>query len=356
MFCSKCGTKNDEGAKFCSKCGETLTEGAKKEETVKVSTPNSANAGGIRKAMKADAKKRVKGALIGATAIYLVVCGILGGLSGGTTSNVASTGVNFSVQTTSLVVEIVTALIGLVFSFGLVYVAIKAVRDENYQFADIFVKPFEKLKALGYIVLLTIIAFVASFVLAIIPIIGWIALIVGVIYFSPVFGMYVMLLADSKIKDDMSFVDTFKKVMDITKGNRVEYYGVMCSFIPWILLAIITLGILFIWLLPYMVLTEVNLYRKWVGEEPFTSTETGISNGAVIGITAGGCGCGCLVMFALFAATAATLIGGLAAASNNPEIQDFINELIPAEDRADVQSDLDEINDIWGSSTSEYNS
>ena len=172
MFCSKCGTKNEEGAKFCSKCGEALTEGTEKNEAVKVSTPDSTNAGGIRKAIKADAKKRVKGALVGATAIYLVVCALIGGISGGTTSTVADTGVNFSYQTTSLVAEIVTLLIGVVFTFGLIQVAFKAIKDEEYKFTDVFVKPFEKLKAVGYILLLTVIVFVASFILMIILIIG----------------------------------------------------------------------------------------------------------------------------------------------------------------------------------------
>lgn len=358
MFCSKCGTKNEEGAKFCSKCGEALTESTeKKQETVKVSTPDSTNAGGIRKAMKADAKKRVKGALIGATAIYLVVCALIGGISGGTTSNVADSGVvNLSVQTTPLIVELVTLLIGIVFTFGLIQVAFKALKDEEYKFTDVFVKPFEKLKALGYILLLTVIFLVATFILMVIPLIGWIAFIILLFYLVPAFTVFMILLADPKTKEDLSFVDVFKKSMEIVKGNRVEYYGMICSFIPWVLLAIITFGILFIWLTPYMQMAEVNLYRKWTGEETFTNTETGLSNGAVIGISAGGCGCGCILAVTVFAASIAAIVAGLGVASNSPEVQDFINKYIPAEDRTDVQNDLNEINDYWNNFDSGYNS
>ena len=355
MFCSKCGTKNEEGAKFCAKCGEALTESTEKNEAVKVSTPDSTNAGGIRKAIKADAKKRVKGALVGATAIYLVVCALIGGLSGGTAETTTTTGVNFSYQTTSLVAEIITLLIGVVFTFGLIQVAFKAVKDEEYKFTDVFVKPFEKLKALGYILLLTLIVFVATFVLMCIPIIGWIAFIILLFYLVPAFTVFMILLADPTSKE-MSFVDTFKKSMEIVKGNRVEYYGMICSFIPWVLLAFITFGILFIWLTPYMQIAEVNLYRKWTGEETFTNNETGLSNGAVIGISAGGCGCGCLLAVTVFAASIAAIIAGLGVASNSPEVQDFINKYIPAEDRADVQNDLNEINDYWNNYDSGYNS
>ena len=105
-----------------------------------------------------------------------------------------------------------------------------------------------------------------------------------------------------------------------------------------------------------MQMAEVNLYRKWTGEETFTNTETGLSNGAVIGISAGGCGCGCLLAVTVFAASIVAIITGLGIASDSPEVQDFLDKLTPAEDRADVQNDLNEINDIWNNSTSGYNS
>jgi len=52
MFCSKCGTENQEGAKFCSKCGAELgvettpTEGTTKPEA-ESSTGLSANVAGL---------------------------------------------------------------------------------------------------------------------------------------------------------------------------------------------------------------------------------------------------------------------------------------------------------------------
>jgi tetrahydromethanopterin S-methyltransferase subunit E len=32
VYCSKCGTKNEDDAEFCSKCGDSLTGVSKKEE------------------------------------------------------------------------------------------------------------------------------------------------------------------------------------------------------------------------------------------------------------------------------------------------------------------------------------
>ena len=352
MFCSKCGTKNEKDAKFCSKCGEALNAegGAKKEETVVASTDsNSSNAGGIRKAMKADAKKRVKGSLVAATAIYLVVCAVIGAIFGSTTTTYDPNSVNISYSSTSIISELLVALIGLVFSFGLIMVAFKAIKDEKYEFSDVFLKPFEKMKFLGYIILLSVITFAITFVGMIIPIIGWIALLVAYIYYAPVLSVFVMVLADPKTKEDISFGETFKKALEITKGNRVEYYGIICSFIGWALLSVLTFGILMIWLLPYMQITFVNMYQKWSKENEFKTSETGLSNGAVIGITAGGCGCGCLIFVTLFAALVAAAITAVGIGKDNPSIQSFIDKYIPEQDRA-------EINNEWNNIIDDYNS
>jgi uncharacterized membrane protein len=48
-----------------------------------------------------------------------------------------------------------------------------------------------------------------------------------------------------------------KKLMD---GNKMKLFLLMLSFIGWALLCILTLGIGFLWLMPYIQVTMVKFY------------------------------------------------------------------------------------------------
>jgi uncharacterized membrane protein len=58
----------------------------------------------------------------------------------------------------------------------------------------------------------------------------------------------------------------------ITKGHKAELFVMYLSFIGWILLASITCGIAFIWILPYMQMSFINAYHALMKE----ALETGI--------------------------------------------------------------------------------
>lgn len=88
------------------------------------------------------------------------------------------------------------------------------------------------------------------------------------IYILPIFEMLLFILADEKNKN-RKLLDCIKEAVNLPKGKRMEYYGLELSFIWLHILSLLTLGILYIWLYPYIVLSEANLYRKWNGEEVF---------------------------------------------------------------------------------------
>lgn len=54
-----------------------------------------------------------------------------------------------------------------------------------------------------------------------------------------------------------------RKVMD---GHKGELFVLDLSFIGWWLLSILTLGIGFLWLIPYVRVTHANFYRQLVGD------------------------------------------------------------------------------------------
>ena len=360
MFCSECGAKNEKNAKFCTGCGKELKKEEIKEEKPKeeAKTPKTpvttlpTDQGGVRKAIKAEAKSKITGALIGATAIYLIAAGVLGGLSGSFDTS------NEKVIAVYGITELLVCLLAIVFSLGITMVGFDAVRGKDYKWTDVFTKPFNHIDRLGYLLLLTIILAVVggiAGVLMIIPLLGFlvfIAFIVALIYYIPTISIFTLMLADVEKNKTIDFVETIKKALELSKGNRVEFWGMVFSFIGWNLLAIVTCGILYIWLTPYMQLSIINMYRKWIKEEDVKITETGLSNGTVIGLTAGGCGCGCILVFIFFIGVIAAIITATGIGTDNPSIKSFIDKYIPAEDKTEIESSW---NDIIDDFDYEYN-
>ena len=66
---------------------------------------------------------------------------------------------------------------------------------------------------------------------------------------------------------NLSAYECCKKSMDKMKGNRGNYLVLTFSFIGWALLSILTLGIGFFWLIPYINVSYVCFYEEVVGKK-----------------------------------------------------------------------------------------
>ena len=82
------------------------------------------------------------------------------------------------------------------------------------------------------------------------------------------YSMTFYILADNP---EMSGMDALKKSKELMKGHKMEFFLLQLSFIGWGLLVPLTLGILSIWLIPYMETTNALYYEKIKGE---ISTDT----------------------------------------------------------------------------------
>ena len=77
--------------------------------------------------------------------------------------------------------------------------------------------------------------------------------VVVTLAFTPVF--YMMLdFPNYTVKD------IFKNSIDVMKGNKMRYFLLDLSFIPWLFLCIFTCGIGLLWVIPYMNMTSTNFY------------------------------------------------------------------------------------------------
>ena len=64
------------------------------------------------------------------------------------------------------------------------------------------------------------------------------------------------------IDTDVSGSDSLKKSREMMKGYKWNYFVFGLSFIGWVLLVPFTLGILLIWLVPYMIVANTIYYDK----------------------------------------------------------------------------------------------
>jgi TM2 domain-containing membrane protein YozV len=76
MFCSKCGTQNDDAAKFCQKCGAALTVGAPPPPQPQPAAGGETRRGDVPVA-SAPGKRyaRDKNAVLAAV-LSLIICGV----------------------------------------------------------------------------------------------------------------------------------------------------------------------------------------------------------------------------------------------------------------------------------------
>lgn len=92
--------------------------------------------------------------------------------------------------------------------------------------------------------------------------IGSIFLIVPGIWLACGFSMTFFLMADDP---NLSGTTALQQSWNMMKGHKWEYFCLMLRFIGWILLSIITCGVLYLWVTPYMTIASLGYYRKLRG-------------------------------------------------------------------------------------------
>ena len=320
MFCKNCGFQNAEGTRFCVNCGQDLTQPANLGQTNMqngMSTPNQATnnfQGGIpsinqgsnnnqgstppprvtpsnehnsipRKSLKKDAKGRAKGPLYGIFATQLILTVILFAILNivfppevvQTEDTITYTQTGIGPLLGYLVVYIAATLL----NFGFIKGTLDISRDKQTTFMDLVKYSFTNivpfLKYIGTFLL----AYLVGIVICLVPIIGIIAFLVLMFYFIPTYIIFGYRLVDENYQNE-KWWDKLKNANDLAGGHRVEFYGLLFSFMGWMILGCFTLGILYIWLMPYVQVSFANYYLRVSGEREYTGEPRGLSNGLII--------------------------------------------------------------------------
>ena len=104
-----------------------------------------------------------------------------------------------------------------------------------------------------------LLAFLVSLLTGLIIVIGNILLVIPGVIATIGLIFYQEVCADHP---DMKALDIIKKSWKITNGHKMDIFILNLSFIGWEILGAFTLGILYIWLTPYMIITLTLVYEK----------------------------------------------------------------------------------------------
>ncbi|HDX9638909.1 TPA: DUF975 family protein [Bacillus mobilis] len=95
-----------------------------------------------------------------------------------------------------------------------------------------------------------------SFIIVFFILLAISGIVMTILYFSYSMTYYVMVE-----KPEYSVSQAMKESKHLMKGHKLDLFLLWLSFIGWAILAILTLGIGFLWLSPYMSTTTAHFYR-----------------------------------------------------------------------------------------------
>lgn len=161
---------------------------------------------------------------------------LLGGLISGIFNN----------KVVNLIINIIVSLATLPISFAMVEYIMKAIHGKEVNITDVFVNKYK----------LFVPILIMAIVMSVIVGIGFILLIIPGIILALRYAMTGYLVAEAE--ENLDAIATLKKSAKMMDGHKWEYFVFQLSFIGWLILGELTLGILYIWVVPYM--TTANIY------------------------------------------------------------------------------------------------
>lgn len=131
-------------------------------------------------------------------------------------------------------------------NIGLYTYLIEFIKNNNFN-KNLLFEPYERfINVVGANVLVYILVFI-----------GFICFIIPGIYLAYSYAMVPYLLATRK---DLSIKETLELSRKMMNGHKFDYFVLSISFIGWAILVPFTLGILLIWLIPYMMIATTKFF------------------------------------------------------------------------------------------------
>ncbi len=197
-----------------------------------------------RAELKAMAKESLQGKY-GDAIVITVLLFIISALIGGATAAFTT---NMSEENAEIIESIVELILSGLFTFGYLSFFLKISRNEDVEINELWSKTS---------MFMTFIA--AAILIGLFTTLWTLLLIIPGIIAAYSYQMTLYILLDNP---DMNVMDAIKESKRMMKGHKMDYFILQLSFIGWIILGIFTLGILYLWLVPYMSVTMCNFYNN----------------------------------------------------------------------------------------------
>lgn len=173
---------------------------------------------------------------------YLIVMGI---------SLLGSLAISILTKEGSILYNTLTIVFGFftsTLSVGFYSYILKIIRKEEYKREDVFAY----ISDIGPIVVLSILMTLIIFLWSLLLIIPGIIAAVG-------YSLALYVYVDNK---DLSPMEILNKSKEMMNGYKWDYVVFELSFLGWIILGGLTLGILYIWVIPYMTYAQTIYYEE----------------------------------------------------------------------------------------------
>ena len=107
-------------------------------------------------------------------------------------------------------------------------------------------------------------------------IIGAIISLIAIIWLISIVLLYALTTCIAYDNPNMSSLEVVNESAKMMKGNRGKYFLLELSFIGWAILAAFTLGIGYLWLLPYMQVAVICFYEHLLGKNENVVSEENV--------------------------------------------------------------------------------
>lgn len=199
---------------------------------------------------RVELKERAKASLKGkyGDAIKMLIVFFLINFGVGFVLGFAGGLLNLSENASDLISNLVSIVLSGLFGFGMVSYYLKLSRNEEVTYKELFSK-FDM--AIPYILI--------ALVTGLFTLLWSLLFIIPGIIASISYTLVYMIKLDNP---EMSTMEVITKSKEMMNGHKMDYFVLIISFLGWAILGILTLGILYLWLIPYMNVTFANFYNS----------------------------------------------------------------------------------------------
>lgn len=167
-----------------------------------------------------------------------------------------ATGIVFGILFNNMDADFLDSLLGILMmplGIGTTAFFVSLIENTNFEAKDLFKYYHDFVKIIGVTVLMGLIVML-----------GYICFIIPGIILTLSYSLVPIILIK---KPELGIVETLKYSREKMQGHKLDAFVLGLSFIGWAILGTLTVGILYIWLFPYMQLTFTKFYLNILGEE-----------------------------------------------------------------------------------------